>query len=328
MTSKSDLLASFLPSQVPADGVEQRHQYYSTSKIGIVFAKHFCVFAAFLVYSVCTGQSNVNTSGVFFLERDPTLSFPLKTAQVPVSMLYGLSFGIPSAVIFICTILFFKYKPNTREWLCISSGYYPLVCVTFYLLLTLFQCLLLADGITNTIKILVLRPRPNFFAYCNYKGYNDAMTSNNFTSYNSMTIPGVQGSISSCESESTVDPVLSFPSGHSSLSWSAMVFVSLLVKYTIKLYSHFNLLSYHGILVVAPLYLSGWIAITRIQDFYHHCDDVMMGSFIGASCSYFIFTACQPFVDEFVSVSYRKASVAMRHVDDMNDTNDMNETIM
>jgi membrane-associated phospholipid phosphatase len=259
---------------------------------------HFLFFAIFLAYALFTGESTVSTSGVFFLERDPTLSFPYKTEQVSVAMLYGISIGVPATVIFICTLFLFKYKPCIRQWLCIGSSQFPFFSVTFFLLITLLQCLLFTDGVTNTIKILVLRPRPNFFAYCNYKGYNDAMISNNFTSYDAQTLTNQQGSTSSCLSDNTMDPVLSFPSGHSAFSWAGMTFISLLVKYTIGLFTKFELVSYHGILVVAPLYLSGWIAITRIQDFYHHTDDCMMGAFIGASVSYFIFTSAQPFLDE------------------------------
>lgn len=250
-------------------------------------------FGALLVYALCVNLTNPSTSRVFILERNPALSFPYVTSQVPVSMLVILCIGVPSAAI-LSAVPFLRYNQTKTQ---AGSAFYA--CLILFL--TLGQCLLMSDAITNSIKVLVLRPRPNFFARCDYKGFQTAMSSANFTSYNTQTQANVQGSTSYCLAahSTVVDSVLSFPSGHSSLSWAAMTFISLLVKYTIEQYSPFKFLSLHGILFAAPLYLSAWIAITRIQDFYHHTDDVMMGSFIGAATTIFVFRNGRDLLDEF-----------------------------
>ena len=255
---------------------------------------HFSVFVALLVYALCVslGKVNVNNNTVFFIERDPAISFPYKSSQVPVSMLEGIAIGVPLAFIAICTLFFLKYKQ--------AKSLYVLGNTSYYLIFSLAQCLLGTDAVTNTIKVLVLRPRPNFLAYCNYKGYYDAMQSGNYSAYNHATTAGVVGSTANCLSQSHFpDAVLSFPSGHSSTSWAGMTFISLLLKYAIEQHEPFRLLSWHGAVFIAPLYLSAWVSITRIQDYYHHEDDCMMGAFIGATTSFYVFKAVTHLLDTY-----------------------------
>jgi membrane-associated phospholipid phosphatase len=253
-------------------------------------ARHFAVFVVLLIWALCIGLGKVDTSRIVILERDPSISFPYVNAQFPVSLLVGFSVGAPCGFVVICATLVFRYNSSSKN--------YVTVLTMAFLLLTLAQCLLLADGITNTIKVLVLRPRPNFLAYCDYKGFQLASSSGNYTSYNLATQPNAVGSTSSCLSKSSLpDSVLSFPSGHSSLSFAGMTFVSLLLKHAIEGWGQFKLLGLHGAIVAAPLFLSSWVAITRIQDYFHHEDDVMMGSFIGASASIFVFNAAKPLLD-------------------------------
>lgn len=35
-------------------------------------------------------------------------------------------------------------------------------------------------------------------------------------------------------------------------------------------------------LVIAPLFLAGWICVTRLEDHYHHPTDVLTGAFLGS----------------------------------------------
>lgn len=248
------------------------------SKVAIVVAALIC-----LAYALAMSLSKRCDSNVFILERDPTISFPHVKEQVSVAALEGISIGLPALAIFLSSALQ-KYKAH-------NSALASLLNFYLYCGLGLAICLLATDAITNNVKILVLRPRPNFFAYCDYKGYGSAMNSGNYTLYNSVTTANAIGSVSACTaSAATVkDSVLSFPSGHSSLSFAAMTYIALLARYTIAQRRPFFLLSFDGLVVIAPFYLSAWIAITRIQDFYHHCDDVMMGSTIGICCSWAVF---------------------------------------
>lgn len=39
-------------------------------------------------------------------------------------------------------------------------------------------------------------------------------------------------------------------------------------------------------LVISPLLLAGWVALTRIRDYWHHPTDVMAGTALGLVVSY------------------------------------------
>jgi len=75
----------------------------------------------------------------------------------------------------------------------------------------------------------------------------------------------------------------SFPSGHSSLAFSSMVFLSLYVAGKLMIYrSHTGSLVAKGIIVVTPIALAMFIAISRVVDYHHDFSDIIAGSLIGA----------------------------------------------
>jgi len=82
---------------------------------------------------------------------------------------------------------------------------------------------------------------------------------------------------------------LSFPSGHTSASFAATVFLFWYLCGKTKVFKqgHFIVLLFIGI----PIYLAIWIAITRIHDFKHNYSDIIAGSMIGilsATLCYFL----------------------------------------
>ena len=263
--------------------------------------RHVLVCIGCIIYAACMHLAyKENLSKVWFLERDPTLSFPHVIEQVSVQALEGISIGIPIFFILLCSAAL-KYRLGTGA--CFFRGIS--LEIYFYLLVGLAQALLLTDAITTNVKIMVMRPRPNFFAYCNYKGYGSAMTSGNYTSYDAQTTANIIGTISSClaSTGSVDDSVLSFPSGHSSMSWAGMTFISLLLKLTISQRKRFVFASIDGVVFIAPLYLSAWVAITRIVDYYHHCDDCMMGATIGVITTFHIWKCTEALLNQHVCLA-------------------------
>ncbi|GAA6024083.1 hypothetical protein JCM10207_009304 [Rhodosporidiobolus poonsookiae] len=101
----------------------------------------------------------------------------------------------------------------------------------------------------------------------------------------------------------------SFPSGHSSTAWQGLFFLSLYIAGKNGAFSFFRppspllprrvpsspllrtlhtLLSSHLLrlsLALAPCALASWIQITRLEDHYHHVEDVLTGGLIGALCA-------------------------------------------
>ena len=61
--------------------------------------------------------------------------------------------------------------------------------------------------VTDTFKLFVGRLRPNFFAACNYKGYGDALISDDpqkMEDYLATTVPGQIGDIGACRADKSV----------------------------------------------------------------------------------------------------------------------------
>jgi phosphatidate phosphatase len=75
---------------------------------------------------------------------------------------------------------------------------------------------------------------------------------------------------------------LSFVSGHSSTSFYMAVFLFIFMNKYISLWILRTLLQ------LAHIILAFWISITRINDYMHHPEDVIMGSIIGIVCAYII----------------------------------------
>ena len=119
-----------------------------------------------------------------------------------------------------------------------------------------------------------------------YKGYADAVSSGNYTSYLSQTTTNAIGSYSDClDTANLSDSISSFPSGHSSLSFAGMTFATLVLLKMFRV-SDFGTLG--GMLCFSPLVLASYIAITRVQDYKHHEDDIMAGFIIGTASAVII----------------------------------------
>jgi len=153
-------------------------------------------------------------------------------------------------------------------------------------MLGLLLDIFITTALFNTFKIITGKLRPNFFAVCNYAGYADAFNSGNFVSYFNATSPDNFGSISRCLGAyaDVEDSRKSFLSGHAAVSFCGMFYTSLLITSGFlpgTWYYPFRFLA-----CIAPLYLSSWIAITRIQDKEHFTEDVVAGALLGIFVAY------------------------------------------
>ena len=75
---------------------------------------------------------------------------------------------------------------------------------------------------------------------------------------------------------------LSFVSGHSSISFYRAMFLIIFMK------EYINKKLWRTMLQFTHIILAHWISITRINDYMHHPEDVIMGSIIGIACAYII----------------------------------------
>jgi len=158
--------------------------------------------------------------------------------------------------------------------------------------------LLITVLVTDSIKRFVGAPRPNTFALCNYQGYNDGNDIDHKWYYGNTTY-GALGSYTNCWSTDKYDmqnAFWSFPSGHSSMIFSSMVWVALTCKLvymcnkqdsseSVRLWNNVT----NSLLASAAVILATWVSLTRITDMWHHYWDVIVGVMIGSCISYYAF---------------------------------------
>uniref|UniRef100_A0A2M4BRP5 Putative lipid phosphate phosphatase n=1 Tax=Anopheles marajoara TaxID=58244 RepID=A0A2M4BRP5_9DIPT len=185
---------------------------------------------------------------------------PRTESYVPLTMLWPVVLGVPGLV-------FTLYYLQTRDR-------QDLRCTVLAFTLGLG----LNGVITNTIKLAVGRPRPDFFWRCFPDGVvNEALH------------------CTGTDARALADGRKSFPSGHSSFAFVGLGFL------TWYLIGKLHLMNERGrgrsVRVIAaglPSFVALLIAISRTCDYHHHWQDVTVGSLIGVALSYVCYRQYYP----------------------------------
>ena len=123
-----------------------------------------------------------------------------------------------------------------------SMNYLVTVSITF---LFDYSC---SAFLTEVFKLFAGRPRPNYWALVD-EGHE-------------------------------IDAYKSFPSGHSSVVFSGMMFLSLLISGELKVFAGNGSLL-RLCIALLPLVYACIIGITRTRDYWHNFDDVLGGTLLG-----------------------------------------------
>lgn len=184
-----------------------------------------------------------------FKLSDPTLQHPFATVErVSDNQLYFWSAIVPSIVIIAVHIS----RKNSIHILNLS-------------LLGLWTSLSVNGVITDILKNLIGRPRPDFIARC---GANSNVPLDQYIDISYCSSPLGQVYL--------LDGMKSTPSGHSLISFSGLLFLSLWLG------SQFQCKPIVGnIITCSPILLAFYIALSRTQDYRHHFLDIVMGGSIG-----------------------------------------------
>ncbi|KAF5192059.1 lipid phosphate phosphatase 2-like, partial [Thalictrum thalictroides] len=141
-------------------------------------------------------------------------------------------------------------------------------------ILGLFFTVLITAVITDAIKNAVGRPRPDFFWRCfpDGKDYYDSL-----------------GNVI-CHGQRSVikEGHKSFPSGHTSFSFAGLGFLSLYLSGKIKVFDrrgHVGKLC----IVILPILMACLVGISRVDDYWHHWQDVFAGGLIGFAVATFCY---------------------------------------
>ncbi|KAK6197556.1 vacuolar diacylglycerol pyrophosphate phosphatase [Scheffersomyces amazonensis] len=141
--------------------------------------------------------------------------------------------------------------------------------------------------VTDILKNWIARPRPDFLARC---GAAIGTPSDVLVDISVCTAP--------LGKRILTDGMRSTPSGHSSISFSALLYLSLWLTGQFKLTSKTNSSQplHKFIIAGLPILLSSYIALSRTQDYRHHFVDIILGGCIG------IFFAITSYLRYFPSI--------------------------
>jgi len=216
----------------------------------------------------------VPTFDRFVLEKDPALSFPFTAAEtVPQTELLVYTGLFAILALWLTQFVAWRVWPDFEL---LKDPIRPSFAMLDAWAFALF--------LTNMIKRYVGRPRPNYFAYCDYKGYREALTTGNFTSYDSSTLFGRPMLASACD---LLDARHSFPSGHSAFSMASLLSLSLFWYGIAELQQDHKLFKMF-VCAIPPL-LAIVVAGSRTRDYYHNFEDILAGSLIGATSAIMCF---------------------------------------
>ncbi|KAI4369019.1 hypothetical protein MLD38_017513 [Melastoma candidum] len=177
------------------------------------------------------------------------LKYPLKGNSVPFWSVPVIAVLLPMAVI----LIYYFRRRNVYD--------------LHHALLGLLFSILITGVITDAIKDAVGRPRPDFFWRCfpDGKGVFQNRTR------------GVM-----CTGDKAVikEGYKSFPSGHTSWSFAGLSFLAWYLSGKVRLFDRKGHVAKLCI-VFLPLLGAALIAVSRVDDYWHHWQDVFTGAVIG-----------------------------------------------
>ncbi|KAJ9676918.1 hypothetical protein PVL29_022092 [Vitis rotundifolia] len=191
------------------------------------------------------------------------LKYPMKDNTVPVWAVPIIAILLPFAAI----LANYFYRRNVYD--------------LHHATLGLLYSVLITGVITDAIKDAVGRPRPNFFWRCfpNGAALFDPLTKN-------VICHGDKGVIKEGHK--------SFPSGHTSWCFAGLSFLSWYLSGKIRAFDRKGHIAKLAI-VLLPLLMAALVGVSRVDDYWHHWQDVFVGGLIGMTVASFCYLQCFPF---------------------------------
>lgn len=202
-------------------------------------------------------------------------SYPYSpSASIPIHL---LTLGVVVTTVVVLVVTQLTYRKH-MQW----------TVDAFHYILGLSMTLLTTYITVQALKVWVARPRPDFIARCYPEGIDMQMWSR---------VPQCTRALSDVVIN---DGLQSFPSGHSACAWAAGCFCFLYIWEKVKCFGTSRL----GTLCVPRCLpfcfgfifalFSTYVGCTRIWDYQHHVEDVVVGALIAIFSAVFSFSLYYP----------------------------------
>ncbi|KAM0874450.1 hypothetical protein ACQ4PT_037432 [Festuca glaucescens] len=226
---------------------------------------HMYDWIILLLLAVIDGLLNIIEPFHRFVGKDmmTDLRYPLKGNTVPF-------WAVPIIGIVLPCVIFGGIYFKKKNFYDLHHG-----------ILGILYSVLITAVITDAIKDGVGRPRPDFFWRCFPDGKDV---------YDNVTT-GVL-----CHGEKSVikEGHKSFPSGHSSWSFAGLGFLAWYLTGKIAVFDRKGHIAKLCIMVL-PLLTAALVAVSRVDDYWHHWQDVFAGSIIGLTVASFCYLQFFPY---------------------------------
>ncbi|XP_068636558.1 lipid phosphate phosphatase 2-like isoform X1 [Aristolochia californica] len=187
----------------------------------------------------------------------PDLKYPLKGNTVPFWAVPMIALLLPFAVF----IAFYVYRSDVYD--------------LHHAILGLLFSTLITGVITDSIKDAVGRPRPDFFWRCFPDG--------------KAVYHNVTGNVICHGDESVIkEGHKSFPSGHTSWCFAGLAFLALYLSGKIRAFDRRGHVAKLCI-VFLPLLIASLVGVSRVDDYWHHWQDVFAGGLLGTVVACFCY---------------------------------------
>eukprot|EP00246_Nothoceros_aenigmaticus_P014668 TRINITY_DN5744_c0_g1_i1.p1 TRINITY_DN5744_c0_g1~~TRINITY_DN5744_c0_g1_i1.p1 ORF type:complete len:306 (+),score=25.09 TRINITY_DN5744_c0_g1_i1:329-1246(+) len=191
------------------------------------------------------------------------LSYPFKSNTVPFWSVPVIALLIPVGVMSVV----FCVRRNVRD--------------LHHAVLGLLFTIVLTAVITDAVKDAVGRPRPDFMARCFPGVFNPKGWIFDASDGDVVCSPGASKA-------DIKEGYKSFPSGHSSWSFAGLGYLSWYLAGKLGIYDK-NGHTFKLPIVFFPLLLATLVAVSRVDDYWHHWQDVLVGGLLGLVVSTIIY---------------------------------------